>query len=1062
MSSSHSSTQSDSASTASDALAPPAETVRSCADRERRLTEYIRAHTGEDIAVRLTPHVPTACVIPTSEEALIDSDNAEFSDDEARQLVESVDADYLVLISTHPANVDNLPIDDQLTADRAQQFGYALHELGHIRYTAIADAAERLEERVDKQHQEFVHGLWNSCEDAAIENQLAVDQSQLAADRLELVSRSISTHADEFAAEECYEFTFRDAIETALYDEGIYDTGIRDALCDPNDGRLVFAGDADQQAFEQVADSIEDLVATILTTPGPIGRVEHVLDWWETAVKPLLDPSEHDDQDDQQGIKQPDPDGAAGESSTNASASANPDTDISSDPSSDGRETDQSTAEDADSSQSSEREEPDESNTVDGTNSTDEPENGGRNKGATTEETGATSEIDEAAGSQSEQRPDPDAINTDQRQPSPGADALDYPDIGGSEDAGALDQPESDGGGESKPEPESDAEAEAVGGDESEETTESQSPRGTANDTQATESDHDSESGLGAADDGSVETDADTTAADAEAGDEDTNGETPSTVGDSDSDTSRDDEGDTGDAAENSTDTGGREETVGGDDEQSTPEHGSDASHGDITSATGEGSEQSSKGEPEGATPESQSDENPWGTTNSNSTSQTSLGSFSAPSSQTENESGSTDGDESDTGDNPGDITPGTGDESTNDEETTGSGNVDENARDEEPTESSDVGSSIGDESGDREERAEAHTRTTDEDGNDATGSDGDEEHADTPPESDEPSPAPRPAHADGEACLDREGALGTDHEAAHDEAERATPDETALEHELEDVADALDALGEQDGGGAAPGSLSELAIMPDTEGSNTADTAERWGDAAADAEFVADALRKALKESHRDANRSGVTSGTFDRQRAGALARGDVGAFSVRQPGDDKQYDLVMILDRSGSMRRHIDTAEDALVRFALACEDIGINVGVVDFTQGEARLVKPFSVECEHVRESLLSKQYGGGTPLADALGLGRELLEQRRNSPLVLVVTDGKPGDEDTYHDELAQSYAPVCGLTLVLDQPAGSVPEKVARNERFYDRHVYVHEPSQLANRLDQFAVMFDGL
>src|SRR5699024_2417038 len=147
--------QEDSASAVSDALVPPVETVRSCADRERRLTEYIRAHTGEDIAVRLTPHVPTACVIPTSEEALIESDNAEFSNDEARQLVESADADYLVLISTAPATVDNLPISDQLTADRAQQFGYALHELGHIRYTAIADSAARLEDRVDEEFQEF-------------------------------------------------------------------------------------------------------------------------------------------------------------------------------------------------------------------------------------------------------------------------------------------------------------------------------------------------------------------------------------------------------------------------------------------------------------------------------------------------------------------------------------------------------------------------------------------------------------------------------------------------------------------------------------------------------------------------------------------------------------------------------------------------------------------------------------------------------------------------------------------------------------------------------------------
>ena len=33
---------------------------------------------------------------------------------------------------------------------------------------------------------------------------------------------------------------------------------------------------------------------------------------------------------------------------------------------------------------------------------------------------------------------------------------------------------------------------------------------------------------------------------------------------------------------------------------------------------------------------------------------------------------------------------------------------------------------------------------------------------------------------------------------------------------------------------------------------------------------------------------------------------------------------------------------------------------------------------------------------------------------------------------------------------------------AWNERFYDRHVYVHDPDQLTDRLDQFAVMFDGL
>ena len=63
---------------------------------------------------------------------------------------------------------------------------------------------------------------------------------------------------------------------------------------------------------------------------------------------------------------------------------------------------------------------------------------------------------------------------------------------------------------------------------------------------------------------------------------------------------------------------------------------------------------------------------------------------------------------------------------------------------------------------------------------------------------------------------------------------------------------------------------------------------------------------------------------------------------------------------------------------------------------------------------------------------------------------------------YEDELTQSFAPVCGLTRVLDYPSGDVPDRVARNERFYDRHIYVHDPAQLTDRLDQFVVMFDGL
>ena len=775
----------------------------------------------------------------------------------------------------------------------------------------------------------------------------------------------------------------------------------------------MFAGDADQQAYEQVTDSISELVATVLSTPNSVERIEHILDWWETVVKPLLDPS----QQDQQESGQPDPDGATSESSTDASSSD------SSSGSSDGGETEKPTDESANTNQSSAESEAGQTgeNTPESSSTGDGPDSSNREESSTPDEIGEADESEGSGSSETENQLDPDAINTDQRQSHPGADVLDYPDIGGDEDADALRQPGHDEGDK--------GEAGSNGGGKDGRESESQSPREPVDDHQAPEE----------------------------------NCENADAVGGSDTDTSSDEGSDTDATPDSGTDVGNREETPGSDDGQSSQNNDSGPNHDETTDVAGESDEQGSEAESEGQTSESQSSRNPWGT--SNDTNQTSLGSFSTSGTQTGSGSSASDSGGSD---QPLPNEPDTESDGSPTDAAGSNESGSESESDESNTvgDTGDVTTNGSDESPSHEDTNASDDRPADTDSSDTTAADGDEKRSNTPnernPATNEQPPVPSPAHPDGDDGLDREGALETDRDAAHDEAERATPDERGLERDLEDAADALDALDEQEGGGAAPGSLSELDIMPDAGQSSTPTTAERWGEAAVDAEFVGGSLRKALKESRRDAHRSGVTSGTFDRRRTAALARGDVDVFQVRQPGDDKQYDLVIILDRSRSMRGHIETAEDALVRFALACEEIGINVGVIDFINTEARLVKPFSVGSEHVRESLLSGRYGGKTPLADALGLGRELLEQRRNSPIVLVVTDGKPGDSDAYHDELAQSYAPVCGLTLVLDKPSGSVPKKVSQNERFYDRHVYVHEPSQLANRLDQFAVMFDGL
>jgi Mg-chelatase subunit ChlD len=181
--------------------------------------------------------------------------------------------------------------------------------------------------------------------------------------------------------------------------------------------------------------------------------------------------------------------------------------------------------------------------------------------------------------------------------------------------------------------------------------------------------------------------------------------------------------------------------------------------------------------------------------------------------------------------------------------------------------------------------------------------------------------------------------------------------------------------------------------------------------------------------------------------------------------PGDEKRYSLVLVLDRSGSMDngspRKIETATAAIARFALAAEELEIEVAVIDFYRGEARLVKPFSVDVEHAQAALMADQAGGGTPLSDALALARNLIQSRSEEPLIVTITDDKPDRVDAVSEEIKGTYAPVCSLTIATDCRRGSPPAKAERLEQKYDRTATVFNPERLDDRLDQFASLLGG-
>jgi Mg-chelatase subunit ChlD len=237
------------------------------------------------------------------------------------------------------------------------------------------------------------------------------------------------------------------------------------------------------------------------------------------------------------------------------------------------------------------------------------------------------------------------------------------------------------------------------------------------------------------------------------------------------------------------------------------------------------------------------------------------------------------------------------------------------------------------------------------------------------------------------------------------------------------------------------------------------------WADIEDGAARVAGTLEKQLRLDRQRGVRRGLTAGGYDTTAGHRLLIGDPRVCKVDTPGREKRYALVLVLDRSGSMRNgeppKIEVATKALTRFAVAAEGLGIEVAIVDFVDGHARLVKPFSVETRHVQVGLLDTDCGGGTPLADALELARQLVEGHRDEPLIVAVTDGEPSSVDDVIDQIRAARAPVCSLTIATDTQTGRLSTDASELADYYERETTVYDGERIDDRLDQFASLLVG-
>jgi Mg-chelatase subunit ChlD len=267
-------------------------------------------------------------------------------------------------------------------------------------------------------------------------------------------------------------------------------------------------------------------------------------------------------------------------------------------------------------------------------------------------------------------------------------------------------------------------------------------------------------------------------------------------------------------------------------------------------------------------------------------------------------------------------------------------------------------------------------------------------------------------------------------------------------EQELEKFAEALN-------NAAGGGDLSEVQfnISPSSN-----QHSHRWTRAVDSKENILALLEKILEHSRRDSWKRGKMKGQLDGKRLHQVPSKRLDVMKQRNPGNKKKYSVIVVLDRSGSMKgEKIKIAEEAIAQYALALENLDIEVCIMDMYNDSARVISPFGVKLENSKDDLMSKQTAGRTPLSDAIALARERMATASSYPVMISVTDGRPNDPERYQQELNKTHMDVMGITI---QPGGRYNDTGTETEaqdQYYDVHTYVNSQSELEKQLEKMTL-----
>jgi Mg-chelatase subunit ChlD len=158
--------------------------------------------------------------------------------------------------------------------------------------------------------------------------------------------------------------------------------------------------------------------------------------------------------------------------------------------------------------------------------------------------------------------------------------------------------------------------------------------------------------------------------------------------------------------------------------------------------------------------------------------------------------------------------------------------------------------------------------------------------------------------------------------------------------------------------------------------------------------------LASVMLDNKYDRRIKGRTRGKLDMKalyKVPTLARS---IFSQKQACKNKEYDIVLLVDTSGSMcdrdrngRRRDEAAAEACNFLLRSFEGLNINTMVIGYTD-TFQVLKDFSEKPDYkkIANGLRGED---GTPTYQAMNRAYQLLKPKKGKKILMVLTDGEPG-------------------------------------------------------------------